>query len=323
MNPFRNILVALAGDQPGQGALACAARLAKQNGAALRLIATVEDLPWYARLVLPNADELQSLVVRKQSEVLERLASSLREVGLTVSTDVLQGRPHVETVRQVLRGGHDLLLKEAEPNEGVLFGSMDMHLLRACPCPLWLVKPGHGGQPFARILAPVDPAPPADEADPLHIKEDLSPKDPELDVKILKLAGVLAEAEGADFHVLHTWSVPGEGFLRGDPRLEPGDVQRYVEDSRAEARKALDDLLAKLADPSGRRAAHLLKGDPAETIVEFARTGKIDLIVMGTVARAGIGGLLIGNTAESILQRVDCSVLAVKPDGFVCPVACE
>jgi nucleotide-binding universal stress UspA family protein len=49
----------------------------------------------------------------------------------------------------------------------------------------------------------------------------------------------------------------------------------------------------------------------------------MDLIVMGTVARTGLGGLLIGNTAESVLQRVDCSVLAVKPEGFVSPVRLE
>jgi nucleotide-binding universal stress UspA family protein len=102
--------------------------------------------------------------------------------------------------------------------------------------------------------------------------------------------------------------------------LSQTQVDRYVEDSRAEARKALYDLLGKSPDRTGRRFVHLLKGDPAEVIAEFAKTGRIDLIVMGTVARAGIGGLLIGNTAETILQRADCSVLAAKPEGFVSPV---
>ena len=44
---------------------------------------------------------------------------------------------------------------------------------------------------------------------------------------------------------------------------------------------------------------------------------------MGTVCRTGIAGFFIGNTAESILQQVDCSVLTVKPDGFVSPVVLE
>jgi len=46
----------------------------------------------------------------------------------------------------------------------------------------------------------------------------------------------------------------------------------------------------------------------------------VDLIVMGTLARAGVEGLLIGNTAEKILSRIDCSVLALKPEGFVSPI---
>ena len=46
----------------------------------------------------------------------------------------------------------------------------------------------------------------------------------------------------------------------------------------------------------------------------------IDLVVMGTVARSGIAGMLIGNTAERVLRKLPCSVLAVKPEGFTSPV---
>jgi len=46
----------------------------------------------------------------------------------------------------------------------------------------------------------------------------------------------------------------------------------------------------------------------------------VDLMIMGTVARTGIPGFFIGNTAESILSQIDCSVLTIKPPGFVSPV---
>ncbi len=323
MHRFQNILVAIDGDRSPQGVCARAARLAKQNGASIKLIAVVEDLPWYTHMVLPTAQELQTFIVRDKAEALERLAEQLRQDGLAVSTNVLRGRRQIEMIREVLRDGHDLLMKEAEPNEKVLFGSTDMHLLRTCPCPVWLVKPCHGDRPFSQILAPVDPAPPADETDLLQTKADLAPKDAALDAKILDLGGSLADREGAELHVLHAWSAPGEGLLRGDAILAEEQVERYVEDSRAKARKALDHLLARFPERPGRRFVHLLKGDPAEVIVEFAKTGRVDLIVMGTVARTGFPGLVIGNTAEAILQRVDCSVLAVKPDGFVSPVTLD
>lgn len=321
MYRFRNILVSVDRESSRQSVVARAARLAKQCGAAIKLTAVVENPPWYSRLVLPNADDLQALLVRDRSEALERIASDLRRDGLNATAEILRGRPYVETVREVSRGGHDLLMKEAEPNGRVLFGSVDMHLLRDCPCPVWLVKPGLGDRAFSRVLAAVDPAPPADESDVLNVKAELAPKDRTLDAQILELAGGLASDDGAELHVLHAWSVPGEDLVRREAMLAQEQVERYVEDSHQKARKAFEHLLATSPAPPDRRFAHLIKGDPADVIAEYAATHAVDLIVMGTVARSGIPGLLIGNTAETILQRVDCSVLAVKPQGFVSAVA--
>ena len=55
-------------------------------------------------------------------------------------------------------------------------------------------------------------------------------------------------------------------------------------------------------------------------IPRLASSQQVDLIVMGTVCLTGLPGLFIGNTAENVLQQVDCSVLTVKPGGFVSPV---
>jgi nucleotide-binding universal stress UspA family protein len=52
----------------------------------------------------------------------------------------------------------------------------------------------------------------------------------------------------------------------------------------------------------------------------MAKQLHVDLVVMGTVARTGIAGLFIGNTAETILEQLQCSVLAVNPLGFVSPL---
>jgi nucleotide-binding universal stress UspA family protein len=60
---------------------------------------------------------------------------------------------------------------------------------------------------------------------------------------------------------------------------------------------------------------------PRDVLPAFAVSHGVDLVVMGTVCRTGIAGLFIGNTAELVLQQVNCSVLAVKPDGFVSPIA--
>jgi len=41
------------------------------------------------------------------------------------------------------------------------------------------------------------------------------------------------------------------------------------------------------------------------------------LVIMGTVCRTGIPGLIVGNTAEFVMNKLDCSILAIKPQKFV------
>ena len=68
---------------------------------------------------------------------------------------------------------------------------------------------------------------------------------------------------------------------------------------------------------------HLLEGKAKDRIPVLARKKRVELIVMGTVARTGLPEFLIGNTAENVLSQVDCSVLTVKPEGFVTPIRLE
>ncbi|CSI61259.1 universal stress protein family 1 [Vibrio cholerae] len=62
---------------------------------------------------------------------------------------------------------------------------------------------------------------------------------------------------------------------------------------------------------------HHLHGKPDELIPEWVTQENIDILVMGTLARTGIAGFVIGNTAENIVQSIECSLVALKPEGFV------
>ncbi len=321
MRRFRRILVAVRGEHPPRGLIERAVALARENHAALKLVSVVQEIPWYGRKALPVAEDLLEIVVRERSAELERIVAQLLSDGLSVTTSVLRGRPAIEIVREVIRGKHDLVIKAAEPNHPMHFGSTDMHLLRACPCPLWLFKPGHEDHKFTRVLAAVDPVPPPDEADLLQLQEPLDRKDPRIDSAILELADALARDQGAELHVVHAWSATCENLVRGDAILAQSQVERYVADEKAAASKALENLLGSVKLAHQQPHIHLVKGDPADVISELAARMGADLVVMGTVARSGIPGLLIGNTAENVFQRVDCSVLALKPEGFVSPVS--
>ena len=104
------------------------------------------------------------------------------------------------------------------------------------------------------------------------------------------------------------------------PALSKRELSRYRGAARKKAREEFDEFLKSLGVRVKKNQTRLIEGEPARVIPEFTQTNRSDLIVMGSVARTGIAGMLIGNPAEQILSRVRCSVLAVKPDGFVSPV---
>ena len=84
----------------------------------------------------------------------------------------------------------------------------------------------------------------------------------------------------------------------------------------------MDETISKLGSNTLeylKPQMHLLQGSPRKEIPALAEEIKADLVVMGTVARTGIPGFFMGNTAETILNKLDCSALAVKPSGFITP----
>lgn len=65
---------------------------------------------------------------------------------------------------------------------------------------------------------------------------------------------------------------------------------------------------------------HVLEGKMDRVIEKTFESLQIDVLVVGTTGRSGISGLLIGNTVEKLLSQVQCSVVAVKPDGYESPI---
>ncbi|MGB5281366.1 MAG: universal stress protein, partial [Arenicellales bacterium] len=122
-----------------------------------------------------------------------------------------------------------------------------------------------------------------------------------------------------------------EGAMRhGFIHTPEDEINDYVEEIRQKLNHNLKTLLGEITDKLGQDSLdyispkiHFIKGHPRIDVPKFADKINAGLVVMGTVARTGLPGLFMGNTAESILNQLDCSVLAVKPQGFVTPVILE
>lgn len=323
MQRFKNILAVVGHEKDLSQSLSLrrAVEIARDNRSRLHFVSVVEDFPRLTRWLLPSADELLEIIERDRKERLEGFASGVRGEGIEVGTTVLRGKVSTVLVEEVIRGQHDLLIKGAEGGGDRLVASNDWHLLRDCPCPVFLVKPGHERDGFRRILAAVDPTPTPGDFEPSDLADEEERRvRAELNVRIMEIARGLAAREQAELHVLHVWRVPGESLLRGETVVPQKEVDEYVESVRAAAHRAFERFLNQTAPGMESSQCHFQKGDPAEVILGFSRSHDVDVIVMGTVARTGIPGFILGNTAEAVLRRVDCSLLTVKPEGFVSPI---
>lgn len=310
MKRFKNILLVYDGRESGQSTFGRAIDLAARNQARLTVIRVINQIPRDYRMLITSLspEEIMEIAVREHTLLLEKHIAPFSETGM-IRLRVVAGREFIEIIKEVLHSNHDLVIKTVRGMGGtidMLFGSTAMHLLRKCPCPVWLIKPEQG-QHYRRIMAAVDVVPPEVEDD-------------DLNNKIMELATSLARTEKSEFHIVHAWEKPDANLLAGGLDYFTDDINKLSNETKNMHIRWMDDFLEQYDLQHLQHHEHVMQGWADEMIPEFAELHQIDLIVMGTVSRTGIPGFFIGNTAEKILHRIDCSVLAVKPDDFITPV---
>ncbi|HZX23705.1 MAG TPA: universal stress protein [Woeseiaceae bacterium] len=317
MQRFRNILCVV--DKPSDAAaLERAVSLAENNQSALTLARVIPRLSTDMRLPEggPTSEALREWTRAQHLESLEAMARPFGD-RIDLALRLLEGTEFLQVIRAVLADGYDLVIKAAEdpPYLRRLFGADDMHLLRKCPCPLWLTRPAEKTN-YGRILAAVD----FDPAEPQQAATALNRT-------ILELAAALSVSDFAELHVVHAWDAPAEDVIRRWAAVPDSAAADYAEAERSAHARGLEHIGAQLKDWLGDESYdyiapryHLARGPAVTAVPHLVTELEADLVVMGTVARTGISGLIIGNTAESILEQLPCAVLAVKGPGFVSPV---
>lgn len=308
MKRFRNILFIADREDGLDAGLDRAVALAGTNKARLTVMDVIPEVALAGYIKRTYAIDLNAQLKEQRLQSLESLTRPFIDRGIPIYTTVARGKPFLEVIRAVRRNGHDLVIKVAEHDPGQemsLLGSTDMHLLRKCPCPVWIDRPGEKSA-YRKILAAVDP---------------FDDESGNLQCLILDLATSLAEREHASLEVIHAWELPGESTLaHGRGRIPRVEIELLRQTTESSHREALDKLLQPYSLTTGDEGVHLVKGKAAESISGLTKSKDIDLIVMGTLGRAGIAGLFIGNTAENVLRDTQTAVLTVKPDGFITPV---
>jgi universal stress protein E len=317
MQRFRNILVGIDLSSaehlaefeltpPNEEALRRAIWLAAHTRGRLTVFSAL-DISESARTMLQEElEHSEGDLERGAFEILERFVARAKEQGVDAVQKMGFGTPWQEICRQVLIEDHDLVVigtRGLGQISRILFGSTGVKLLRNCPCPVWITRPDPNWDDL-NILVPSDLSEVSQDA--LHIAVD---------------GGQLVDTKLHLLHAVEGMVAPPAWFGKTQRKM----VNDFLAQERAEATRKLHEQLS-LTDyrtlPHGVQV-HVVDGPPDEAILKAIDDFQIDLVVMGTAGSAGLSGFVVGTTAERLVSHMKCSVIAVKPAGFECPVAPE
>ncbi|RON23521.1 universal stress protein [Pseudomonas lini] len=226
-------------------------------------------------------------------------AELMNKHGVDATSEVVWVQhPYEEILHFVNEMSLALIIKDANEESAlkrVFFTPLDWQLLRDCPVPVHLVTNALNPRP-RNVLAIVDVLRSEDQ--------DLVFND-----QIIDAATKLAELCEARIELVHVYdwtAVYAQDMGMGALPLATGLYEALG--------VAQHEAFAALAERHGvpTECRHFIEGAPLSSICKFAEDHHTDVIVMGTVQHTGLNKLL-GTTAEQLLHRAPCSVLAIKP----------
>ncbi len=306
MSQYRNIFLMAEPDMRRTPAFEEAIGLARTTGARLHICVFAYSAAIGTILAFDRDAGRQATenFVNRHKVWLASEANALRGEGLQVTTDAVWARPQLdEMLAQIMELSPDLVIKGVhhEPLlKRLLFTPLEWQLLQLCPAPLLLVG-GSVPRTPRRVLVAIDPTRYEDDGQESAFNE-----------RIINAGIALAIQCQADLHLAHAMFPPVVDYAPPAAALPlSGDFYQQI---LAGQQQQFDDFADAHGVPAERR--HFLIGAPGREIPALAAEIGADTIVLGSVHRTGIERLLMGSTAQTILQHAPCNVLAVKPARF-------
>lgn len=254
-----------------------------------------------------HQEVIQSLL-RQIEKGLQSQTDKLMQQGIEAGADVCWDRDEAQAlVRKVLRYEPDLVMHAPDTHPDLLrrlMGAPEWRLLRYCPAPLLLSKkPQWSERPL--IVAAIDP---------FHLDDQASA----LDQLILSNAENLAQQVEGELHILHVYqTLPHSAIFDEHLVMDYDALQKKVRrEHRARIQELIEPLNLSVDDP----CVHLLEGEMSHVVPAWSERTGVDVLVMGSLARGFIDRMLLGSSAERLLDRVHCDLMIIKPDSFRCPV---
>ena len=306
---YKSILVYIDPTQEQQPALARAVELVKkQKDTQITLFLCCYDLSFEVTSLssLEERDAMQRIVIKENQQWLKELARPYEEQGIKLNSKVVwHSRPFHAAIVEVLQKNHDLIVKSTHQHSrlaSIIFTPTDWHLLRKCPCPVLLVK-NHSWPENGNILCALD----------CKSLQDSDHKG--LNSQIIKEAKSLADLLNANIHLVNAYPLAPMNVMLELPEFDP---IIYDDNLKLHHQKNLVEYADKFEIDVEK--THLKQGLPEDVIENVAKKIDAELVILGTVGRSGLSAALLGQTAEQVIDGLNCDLLAIKPKGFISSV---
>lgn len=300
MSPFNNIIVIIDPSEDNHIALLKAEKLAAAGHSTITLFCS-----GYNSALVPTSSLTGDTISRTREAFVKRLditlkekAKPLIEKGYQVDTVAVWEKHPSEAIMQFLdQHGGDLVIKTTHHQnvmQRTFFSHTDWDLIRHCNLPLLLTKSTVWPKGKINITVAIDP---------VHVEE----KAKNLDSELLTYAVDLAKSLEANIGVLHVYDPTPLLIYMDQPALDAGDITEQI---RAQHLEALSNVVTPFNIPNSH--IHLETGNPSTMIPDHLYQNDTHLVVMGATTRQGLDRLLIGHTAERILDRISADILVIK-----------
>lgn len=307
MPHFKNVLVVIDPTEDNQKAFSRALELAQKQELTLTVFLTIYDFSYEMTTMLSGEEreQMRQAVIKERSDWLAELIQKSQETMREINTKVVwHNRPYESIIRAVIEGNFDLVIKGTHQHDhlrSVIFTPTDWHLLRKCPCSVLLVK-DHEWPEHGQVLAAVS----AGTQDEEH---------QQLNDKIVSEAKHMSQLLKANTHLINAYPPTPINISVEIPEFDADDYNASVRNYHQETMTALSNKHGLTED-----TCHIYEGMPEDVIPRAANELDAELVVIGTIGRRGFSAALIGNTAEHVIDNINCDLLAIKPDGFETPI---
>ncbi|GAW97275.1 MULTISPECIES: universal stress protein UspE [Colwellia] len=314
MDMYQNILVVIDPTTEEQKALKRAIDLAERIHTArpdqqinITAFFSIFDFSYEMTTILSSVDRdnMRQMVIKERQVWLDDIISATNCKMKITSQVVWHNRPFEAIIKQVIAHNYDLVIKGTHQHDkfkSVVFTPTDWHILRKCPCPVLLVKE-HEWPLQGNILAAVNVG--SDETEHLSLNNTITTQ-----------AKNLAQLITANVHLVNSYPGTPVNIAIEIPEF---DASEYNSTMQAHHQEAMRQHANSFAIPLAN--TYVEEGLPESVIEQVALKIDAELVILGTVGRTGISAALIGNTAEHVIDQLNCDVLALKPDGYVSPLA--